>query len=80
MQPALTTLPDLMQPVHTLMRLADPLTTARTRWMFGFQRRFVRRWECDTDMPQEGCLPHTSHTAAILTALRARGPAGVRPT
>ena len=33
--------------------------------MFGFQRRLVRRWECDTDMPHEGFLPHTSHTEAM---------------
>ena len=66
---ALTILFDFRQPVQTLTRLAEPLTRARTRWMLGFQRRFVRRWECDTDMPQEGCLPHTSHTAAICDAL-----------
>jgi hypothetical protein len=29
--PALTTLPDLMQPVQTFTRLFEPLTTARTR-------------------------------------------------
>ena len=34
--------------------------------MFGFQRRFVRRCECDTDMPHEGFLPHTSHTEAMV--------------
>src|SRR3954453_4677730 len=64
-QPALTTLPDLMQPVQTFMRVGVLPTSARTRWMFGFQRRFVRRCECDTDMPQDGPLPHTSHTAAM---------------
>src|SRR5262245_58319095 len=64
-----------MQPVHTLTRLAEPPTRARTRWMLGFQRRLVRRWECDTDIPHEGRLPHTSHTAAISDALRL-GPAG----
>src|SRR5262245_26767127 len=64
-----------MHPVHTLMRRAEPPIKARTRWMLGFQRRFVRRWECDTDMPQEGRLPHTSHTAAMIDALRL-GPAG----
>jgi hypothetical protein len=26
----------------------------------------VRRCECDTDMPHEGFLPHTSHTEAIV--------------
>ena len=63
---ALTILPDFRQPVHTLTRLTEPLTRARTRWMFGFQRRLVRRWECDTDMPHEGFLPHTSHTEAMV--------------
>ena len=58
-------LPALMQPVHTLTRLGTPSTRARTRWMLGFHRRFVRRCECDTDMPHEGFLPHTSHTDAI---------------
>src|SRR5918994_6789105 len=62
---AFVILPDLMQPVHTLTRLTVPSTRARTRWMFGFQRRLVRRCECDTDMPHEGFLPHTSHTEAM---------------
>jgi hypothetical protein len=29
----------------------------------------VRRWECDTDMPHEGFLPHTSHTEAMILVL-----------
>src|SRR5690606_7413072 len=64
----LVTLPDFRQPVHTCTRLGEPSTRARTRWMFGFQRRFVRRWECDTDMPQERFLPHTSHTEAMVAS------------
>ena len=64
-RPALTTLPALMQPVQTWSRLGAPLTMARTRWMFGFQRRFVRRWEWLTDMPKPGFLPQMSQTAAI---------------
>jgi hypothetical protein len=36
------TLPALRQEVHTLTRLGVPPTIARTRWMFGFQRRLVR--------------------------------------
>src|SRR5688500_16390600 len=59
-QPALTTLPLLMQPVHTETRFGAPLTRARTFWMFGLHRRFVRRWLWETDMPHDGCLPHTS--------------------
>src|SRR5918993_5184150 len=61
----LVTLPDLMQPVQTATRLGAPLTRARTRWMFGFHRRLVRRCEWLTLMPHDGCLPHTSQTAAI---------------
>ena len=38
---------------------------ARTRWMFGFQRRLVRRWEWLMLIPNDGRLPHTSHTAAM---------------
>src|SRR5271166_1937608 len=30
--------------------------------MFGFQRRGVRRCECDTLLPKPGPLPHTSQT------------------
>src|SRR4029079_9955631 len=61
----LVTLPALMHDVRTLTRLGAPFTSARMRWMFGFQRRLVRRWVWLTDMPHEGCLPHTSHTAAM---------------
>lgn len=35
--------------------------------MLGFQRRLVRRWECDTDMPKPGALPQTSHLLATGT-------------
>ena len=40
---------------------------ARIRWMFGFQRRFERTWLWLMLMPNDGCLPHTSHTAAMGT-------------
>lgn len=66
-QPALTILPARMHEVHTLTRLVAPLRTARTRWMLGFQRRLVRRWECDTDMPHEGPFPQISHTDAMFS-------------
>src|SRR5947208_10801987 len=60
-----TTLPALMHEVHTLRRLRwDTPTLAWTVWMFGFHRRLVRRWECETDLPKPGPLPQTSHTAA----------------
>jgi hypothetical protein len=39
------TLPARMQEVHTESRRGEPFTMARTFWMFGFQRRLVRRWE-----------------------------------
>ena len=59
------TLPAFRQEVHTLtLRTVPGATWARTGWMFGFQRRWVRRWECETLMPKPGPLPHTSHTAA----------------
>lgn len=38
---------------------------ARTRWILGFQRRLVRTWECDTDIPHEGRLLQISQTAAM---------------
>jgi hypothetical protein len=62
-----TTFPALMQEVQTLIRRGLPPTSARTRWMFGFHRRLVRRCEWDTLMPKPGLLPQSSHTAAIRT-------------
>ena len=41
-------------------------------WMFGFQRRWVRRCECETDMPKPGPFPQTSQTAAISDTPRGR--------
>lgn len=41
----LTILPERKHPVQTFTRLGVPFTSARTRWMFGFQRRLVRRCE-----------------------------------
>src|SRR5690606_20055566 len=62
----LVTLPAVMQPVHTWRRLGAPSTTARIFWMLGFHRRLVRRCEWLTFIPKDGCLPHPSHTAAIV--------------
>src|SRR5579862_9920907 len=82
--------PALMQEVHTLSRLGVPDTMARTFWMFGFQRRRVRRCECDTLLPKPGPLPQMSQTEATVRSIgrlvesvgaRARGdttPAGTR--
>src|SRR3546814_2360769 len=59
------------QEVHTFMRLRlPPLIRARTVWMFGFQRRLVRRCECETDMPKPGPLLQTSQTAATSNSSR----------
>src|SRR3954469_15722071 len=56
-----------MHEVQALMRLRLPgATSARTDWMFGFQRRGVRRCECDTDIPKPGPLPQTSQLAATV--------------
>ena len=63
------TLPALRQEVHTLIRfgvLPALPTIARTRWMFGFQRREVRRWECEMLLPKPGPLPQTSQLAATV--------------
>jgi hypothetical protein len=53
-----------MHEVQTLSRLGLPDTVARTRWMFGFQRRLVFFFDQGTLWPNPGLLPHTSHTAA----------------
>ena len=45
--------------------VAARTVTACTVWMFGSQRRLVRRWECDTDLPKPGPFPQISQTAAI---------------
>ena len=37
--------------------------------MFGFQRRFVRRCECETLIPQDGPFPQSSQTAAMVQCL-----------
>ena len=57
-------MPALRQEVHTLSRLGVPDTTARTRWMFGFQRRLVFFLDQGTLWPKPGPLAQTSHTAA----------------
>src|SRR5436305_5916489 len=54
-----------MHEVQTCTRFVEPLTTARIRWMFGFQRRLERTCEWLMLTPNDGFLPHTSHTAAM---------------
>src|SRR4051812_4887574 len=65
-----------MHDVQTCIRLVVPLTTARTRWMLGFQRRFERTCEWLMLTPNDGFLPHTSHTAA-MTRFSNSGPGGL---
>ena len=50
-----------MHDVHTCSRCGEPFTTARTFWMFGFQRRFVRR--CEWLMPHAEVRTLTAHLA-----------------
>lgn len=64
-----------MHEVQTLIRFVEPSISARTRWIFGFQRRLVRRWECETFIPKLGCFPQISHTAATTTYLAKQGRA-----
>ena len=63
------TRPALMQEVHTFRRLGVPPTMARTRWTFGFQRRRVRRCECETLLPKPGPLPQMSQTEATVRSI-----------
>src|SRR6516164_10144710 len=67
-----------MQEVHTYRRLGVPPTMARTRWTFGFQRRRVRRCECETLLPKPGPLPQMSQTEATGSLL-SEVEAGCRP-
>lgn len=48
----------LAETVSVTCRLSDG-TQYRLRWMFGFQRRLVRRWECETEFPKLGVVPST---------------------
>src|SRR6476469_8187909 len=74
----MTALPALSLEVQTFTRLGEPFTIARTRWMFGFQRRFVRRCEWLSFMPKIGFLPHTSHTDDIAAHPRKAGRTEIR--
>ena len=60
------TLSALMQDVQTFTRRGVPSTSARTRWMFGFQRRLFRLCENVTDLPNQGPLPQMSQVAAMV--------------
>ena len=58
--------------VQTRTPIGAPATTARTFWMLGLQRRFVRRWEWLTRMPTRGRFPQTLQTADISNLTSAR--------
>src|SRR5215475_4693151 len=62
--PYLVTLPALMHEVQTFSRREVPPTFVCTTWMFGFQRREVRRCEKETLLPKFGPLPQMSQTEA----------------
>ncbi len=69
------TLPAFRHEVHTVIRRRVPgATSARIFCTLGFHRRWVRRWECETDMPKPGPLPQTSQTLATTASL----PVGFR--
>ena len=70
-------MPALRQEVHTLRRLGVRPIIARTDWMLGFQRREVRRCECEMLLPKLGPLPQTSQVAATVNSSgNRRGPLG----
>ncbi len=68
-----------MQRVQTLSRFGEPFTSARTGWMLGFQRRFVRICECETLFPKPGPRPQTSHVAAMGPCMIAAAPTPDNP-
>jgi hypothetical protein len=66
-------LPAFRHEVQTFTRRRVPgATSARTVCTFGFQRRWVRRWECETDMPKPGPLPQTSQWLATMASSRSQ--------
>jgi hypothetical protein len=69
------TLPALMQLVQAFTRVCVPLTKARTRWMFGSQRRLFRLCENVTLLPKNGFFPQISQTAAMALGGYQSGPA-----
>jgi hypothetical protein len=72
------TLPALMQEVQTFRRFGLPATVARTRWIFGSQRRLVFFFDQGTLWPKPGPFPQMSHTAA--TGVHFHSICDLRPT
>lgn len=54
--------------MQTFRRFGVLPTVAFTDWMFGFQRRLVRRWECEMLLPKPGPLPQTSQVEATMVS------------
>jgi len=61
-----------MHEVQTFIFFVVEPITARTLWMFGFQRLLVRRCEWLMLMPKDGPLPQISHTDATSLHLISR--------
>jgi hypothetical protein len=72
------TLPALMQDVQTFKRFGVPPTLACTVWMFGSNRRLVRRCEWEIACPKPGPLPQTSQLAATVAPVLRGSPLGRR--
>src|SRR5215204_6070734 len=68
-----------MHDVHTWSRFGVPPTTVRTVWMFGFQRRRVRRCECEIELPKPGLLPQISQVAATESPRAKAGDSNLAP-
>src|SRR4051812_34779189 len=58
----------MRHPVQTFTRFGDPLTVARTRWMFGLKRRFVILRDHGRLLPKPGPLAQMSQTAATVNS------------
>ncbi len=69
-----------MQDVQTWTRVVLPFTAVRRRWMFGDQRRRVRRWEWETLLPKLGFFPQIWQMAATVAypSVYAHGRFGLR--
>ena len=55
----------MRQDVQTCIRLRLPLMTGCTVWMFGSQRRFVRRCEWLSCLEKYGDFPQISQVAGM---------------
>jgi hypothetical protein len=60
------TFPAFKQEVQTVTRFGTPFTLARTVCKLGNQRLLVRLWACETEWPNDGFFPHSSHIFDIV--------------